>query len=153
MCYLVRLNKHEVECFVKVFLTEHGFFDHLVGHAPLHVKHQLQHLIVGFAREKNLPRVNLKNSTSHSPEVNHSIISSANDYKKMSTYNNSVSMVYIQLKWCVLPLIRNIFYYLRIIFFIIKYLIIKCVIHAYIFQKKLHHIPWKPLTYVIINID
>lgn len=89
--YLVSLNEHEIEGLIKMLLSEHCFFYHLVGHASLHVKHQFQHLIVGFAREKNLSRVNLKNSTCHRPEVNHGIISSANDYKKISTYKSVFS--------------------------------------------------------------
>ena len=75
----IHLCVEEVEGRIKMVVFEHSLASHLVRHLPLHLHHQLQHLIVGLPGKENLSSVEFINGAPHSPHVQAILILVAND--------------------------------------------------------------------------
>jgi len=76
---LVHLMVHEVVVAVKVLVFKHALADHLVGDLPLHVHHELEHLVVRRAREQDLTRVQLVDRAAHGEHVDRMVVADTDD--------------------------------------------------------------------------
>ena len=50
-------------------VCESALFEHLLGEGALHIHDQLQHFVVGLAREQDLASEQLVDHTTHTPDV------------------------------------------------------------------------------------
>ena len=72
--HFVNLCIEEGEIWVKVLVPKHTPPRQLVGHLSFHLHHQLQHVVVGFAREQDLAGVELIQSAANCPHVHCKVI-------------------------------------------------------------------------------
>ena len=65
-----------------MLVFEQALACHAVGHLPLEVHHQFQHLVVGLPGKYDLSRVQLKQSATHRPHVDGIFVLTAHDCRR-----------------------------------------------------------------------
>ena len=77
-------------------VCESSLLQHLLGERPLHIHDELQHLIVGLAREQNLACEQLIHHTPHAPNVQGVVCKKQSDLHTQGSTTKGTQLVVVR---------------------------------------------------------